>query len=621
MRRVLWILIVLTAVGLLAGTPTAGAGGGDEAPTTDCTKPVAAHEPPCNPALPDSPWSVSHRGSYAQASSAWAGPVADDEVEPRHVVVPGVPIQLQFTEPYDDGGIAVWGSLVNTADDRGVIKLDHDTGEVIDVYLPAEREADPPEPAAGGITGAYSILDRDGRLIVGRQRSFEVYEDEVLGDRHSPIRLVTRFEMPEEAFCRDDDVLVGATMTYSGEVAFATEQGVIGVLPRDPDAMSPDSVTTTSLNGEACDDTSVAGEDLETVSNSLAADEDGGIYVVTSRRMYRIDSEEQTDRLEVTWSAPYEAGGEAAAIRLGEGSGSTPSLMGTAEDDDRFVVITDGQDLMHVVLLWRDEIPEGWEPVRPGADQRIACEFPVTFGDPDAEASLSEQSVLVRGQATVHVNNRITDDSITEGLPPALASARAALEGGDPAQAPSGIERIDWDPEEQACHSVWAGSDISIPNGIPTMSEATRLFYGVGLRDGRWGIEAVDFDTGDSRAWFPAANEPCAEEALDGVEPAQRAALEEIVSRLPNSCENSVYAATEVGPDGTIYTGTLFGVTSHVPTDPPPPPAVAAADTEPGADGDGDGSPWWPWVVGALAAVLIWLSWLIPRRRKVSSSR
>jgi hypothetical protein len=407
--------------------------------------------------------------------------------------------------------------------------------------------------------------------------------------------------MPDRAFCRDDDVLVGATMTYSGEIAFATEQGVVGVLPREPDAMRADTVATTSLNGDACDDASVPAADLETVSNSLAADEDGGIYVVTSRRMHRVDRDERTDRLEVAWSAPYQAGGPTSAIRLGEGSGSTPSLMGTAEDDDRFVVITDSQDLMHVVLFWRDEIPEGWGPVRPGADPRIACEFPVTFGDPDAEASLSEQSVLVRGHATVHVDNRIADDSVTAGLPPALASARAALEGGDPAQAPSGIERIDWDPEEQACRSVWAAPDISIPNGIPTMSETTGLFYGVGLRDGRWGIEAVDFDTGESRAWFPALDEPCSEEAIDGVEPAQRAALEEILGRLPASCENSVYAATEVGPDGTIYTGTLFGVTSHVPTDPPPPPAVAAVSAEPEADGDdGGGSSRWPWVVGAL---------------------
>lgn len=109
--------------------PATRAGEPDRAAVEDCVTWAAAHEPRCNPALPDSPWSASHRGSHAQASSAWPGPTADDQVEPRHLVVPGVPIQLQFTEPYADGGIAVWGSLVNTADDRGVIKLDRGTGD------------------------------------------------------------------------------------------------------------------------------------------------------------------------------------------------------------------------------------------------------------------------------------------------------------------------------------------------------------------------------------------------------------------------------------------------------------------------------------------------------------
>jgi hypothetical protein len=522
------------------------------------------------------------------------------------VDLPGTPIQLQFSAPYEDGGIAVWASLLNTADSRAVVKLDHGTGEIIDAYLPAEREDDPPEPAAGGITGAYSILDRDGRLIVGRQRSFEVYEDSVPGDRFSPIALVTRFELPDAAFCRDDDVLVGASMTYDGEVAFATEQGVVGVLPRRPEAMDPASVVTISLNGDDCTRTAVPTEDLETVSNSIAVDEDGGIYVVTSRRMHRVQRRPGADDLSVAWTAPYESGGTGSAIRLGAGSGSTPSLMGTAEDDDRFVVITDSQDPMHVVLFWRDEIPDGWEPVRSDADERIACEFPVTFGDPDAQATLSEQSVLVRGLATVHVNNRITDESVTAGLPPVLASARAALEGGDPAQAPAGIERIDWDPETRECTSVWANPDISIPNGIPTMSATTDLFYGVGLREGRWGIEAIDFETGEPATWFPAANEPCTETALGGVEPAQRAALDQIVERLPLSCENSLYAATEVGPDGTIYTGTLFGVTSHVPTDPlDPPPFEHAAPA--GGDGsdDSDGSGVFPWARAAGILLLV----------------
>jgi len=41
--------------------------------------------------------------------------------------------------------------------------------------------------------------------------------------------------------------------------------------------------------------------------------------------------------------------------------GAAPRMMGFG-NDDRFVVITDGQNLMNVVLYWRDAIPAGWVP-------------------------------------------------------------------------------------------------------------------------------------------------------------------------------------------------------------------------------------------------------------------
>ena len=164
--------------------------------------------------------------------------------------------------------------------------------------------------------------------------------------------------------------------------------------------------------------------------------------------------------ISLEWRTEYEAGdGGVSAIRLGPGSGSTPSLMGTALVDDRFVVITDGQDLMHLVLFWRDEVPADWTPL-PGKDPRIACEFPVTFGDPAATQSLSEQSVLVRGHAAVVVNNLLQDESQIPPIP-IVQNAVAALLGGDPDLAPFGIERIDWDPETRTCRSIWANDEIS----------------------------------------------------------------------------------------------------------------------------------------------------------------
>ena len=92
------------------------------------------------------------------------------------------------------------------------------------------------------------------------------------------------------------------------------------------------------------------------------------------------------------------------------------------------------------------------------------------------------------------------------------------------------------------------------------------------------------------------------------LDPARRPALDDIVERLPNSCENSFYAATEVGPDGSIYTGTFRGVSSYLPqTD----EVAAGADPEAAADSDTDdgndrSSDVWPWLaLGVIVAVAV----------------
>jgi hypothetical protein len=251
--------------------------------------------------------------------------------------------------------------------------------------------------------------------------------------------------------------------------------------------------------------------------------------------------------------------------------------MGTNADDDRFVVITDGQALMNLVLFWRDEIPADWEAI-PGKDRRIACEIAVDF-DGETEA-ISEQSVAVRGYAAVVVNDLLTDPTdnrpVTNQIEAAAQNLVSALEGGIPEKAPSGVERIDWDPVTRTCSTIWANSEISVPNGIPSISETSGLVYGAGQRDGQWGLEGLDFETGESRVWVEAGPGTCPQEnqglvlLLPGVS--------EVLEQVPDSCENSVYAATTVGPDGVVYQGTLNGMTRYVPETIGAPPAASQAD-------------------------------------------
>jgi hypothetical protein len=317
-------------------------------------------------------------------------------------------------------------------------------------------------------------------------------------------------------------------MTYDGMVAFVTDLGTVGVIDR---SLSPDSARFLSLNEGA--GPSTPADELEHVSNSIAACEKGGIYVVTDKHMYRVQwtgSGLTLDPASGAWKAAYETGSGQQGGRLGEGSGSTPTLMGTG-DGDRFVVITDGQDVMHLVLMWRDEIPAGWEPIAPGKDPRIAAEVPVTFGDPEAKVSCSEQSVLVRGYGAVVVNNRLGLD-ILRSLPPGLQPFSMLL-SNLPGIAPYGIEKFVWDPEARRLESAWCNPSISLPNAIPTMSAETGMIYCIGQRRGAWTLEAVDWETGVSRFHYVIGY---------------------------SIFHNSFYAATEIGPDGAIYYGTFCGI-------------------------------------------------------------
>jgi hypothetical protein len=551
------LALAVTAALLLAFAVDAGA--------ADCRQPKGKWEPPCNPALAQSPWSGSHRASYAQASSPYRG-IESADVRAQHIDLPGIPISIQFSSKYDDGGRVAWGSLIDGADRRGLFKVDAETGEVIDIYVPAERESEPP-PASGaaGITGAYNMLDRSNRFIVPRLTWFDIYADARRGEADSPIELRKRFVLPDSALCGTGDKLVGAVMTYDGYIAFATENGVVGTIPRQPAKMSQGNLRTISLNGAAaCANADDPDADLQTVSNNIAADENGGIYIVTSKRMVRVNHDPRSGELDRAWSAPYDAGSEVSEIRLGQGSGSTPTLMGTGRKQDKFVVITDGQDLMHQDLFWRNGIPKDWEGMGGDRPRRMACEYPVDFGDADAEASLSEQSVAVRGYATFNVNN-LLDYDFPDGLPAVLLNALAALRGGDPAAAPHGVERIDWNPRTQRCRSVWANPRVSIPNGIPSVSQRSGLFYGIRLKGGEWGVGGLDAATGESEFFAPSPGGPCSETAIGYLEMSGTLPiLGPIIEELPNSCENSFYAATEIGPKRSIWTGTFLGLTRYV---------------------------------------------------------
>jgi len=554
------VLVVLSALLIACGND-------DETPTLQpADDQTASHpawltdpnEPPKNPYLADSVWSTAHRNSYCQGSSPYAGP-SEPPVGEIEDYIPGRPVCMHvlFSSPYPDGSRVIWGASsrfhVFKADPNGQqlryidrlptaeMQADPMTNEMVDSLgkmkakeladlmdqtYPQEKSESGAEP---GMSGVYYLLDKDNIFYQPRGKTIYAYGDKIEGDRLSPIDLKRSWTVPDDKFPRSDDFLFGVLMTYDGKLVFYSVFGMVGVVDR---SLDPDTAQFVQL------------PEGDYIANQVACDENGGIYIVTEKRMHRVQwtgKELTLDPTKGAWSAEYEG---AVIEGRKEGSGASPSLMGV-RDQDKFVVITDGARIMNLVLFWRDEIPDDWEQMPGTKDRRIAAQVPVTYGFPDIDLTWSEQSVLVRGYSAFVVN-----DVLKKTHPNIVVNV---VMSGEPDWAPYGCEKFTWDPQTRQLKSDWSNQEISIPNCVPTMSSASSIAYVIGQREGMWTLEAIDWDTGES-AWYYEIGD--------------------------KSRHNSAYAAIEIGPDGTIYYSTFWGIMRIRPSVDPLPSEVVASTSE-----------------------------------------
>ena len=467
----------------------------------------AAADPPRNPYLADSPWPIAHHDSYAQDSSALPGPTAATPLRiERTQAFPGA-ITLAYGPRYRDGSWPVWGSSW-----IGVFKAVQSPSGSVRIADSALILPDLSGGLFNAIATAYAFADRDGSFFAAGQRAIRRFRDSAPGGPAAKMAAPDVLTLPDSAMA-PGDVIAGMNLTYDGHVIVVSKRGSLMAVNRD----------LTGLQVLHLPD--------EEISNSIAIDEDGGVYVVSERTMRRVQwtgSQLSTDPADGAWAVAYDGGPiPPAPGRLGPGSGTTPTLLGSGRGD-KLVAIADGGALMHVNYFWRDRIPAGWKGL-PGHDRRFAADLPITFGDPNATRSVTDQSFVGRGYDVMTVSN-------TYGFPFNITtpfSQLAVLFSGQPGIQPFGVQKFRWDPRTDTLVSAWANRSVSRPNGIPAMSAATNLAYCWGSRWGWWSLEALDWDTGASVFSVSAMNE---------------------------AYDNSAYAGMQVGHGGTAVTGTLGGL-------------------------------------------------------------
>jgi hypothetical protein len=287
-----------------------------------------------------------------------------------------------------------------------------------------------------------------------------------------------------------DDCLIATMPDWKGRIWFFTEQGVVGTItPRDG------SVRTTHL------------PEGERVTNSVSTDETGGMYVVSTHALYRLDARRKgpaKDTPHVTWRQAYDRGSRTKPGNLSQGSGTTPTLIGK-----KWVAINDNADpRTRIVVLDRRR------HVR--ADRRQHCVVPVLADD----AGTTDNSLVAAGKSLIIENNYGYGGPTTtvagKSSTPGLASVRIRKHG-------CGLE---WTSDQTAPSSV---AKASLGNGLlyaytkPPRADALDAWY----------VTAIDLRTGETR-W----------------------------SRLTGTGVqwNNHYSSIYLGPDGALYVATLAGL-------------------------------------------------------------
>ncbi|WP_062262723.1 hypothetical protein [Endozoicomonas arenosclerae] len=463
--------------------------------------------PPENPYLADSTYPITHVTSAQQGAIAVQGPedknrrLTDKEKEyiytgPSHLI-------FSISGQYDNGKRVIWSS----GSDR-LIKQDYDTFEVIDTVMLREDEGwdeawseERMEKVASGweplriynalqemlrfaeAGGIYPMMDADNNFYLGStDGTIQVYGDSKPDDPSSTISLKHRYQIKAPVTGKVN----GFNISYDGYITAVTDDGWMV-------AMSRDFKEQYQIKLEGAPQESYNKEDPLSgwVRNSFAMDPNGMTYVVSRDFLHGVKWTGKgwsQDAKDGAWIAPY-------SNTKGFGSGSTPSLMGFGQDD-KLVVITDGDELMNLTLFWREAIPEDWKGL-PGEDRRVAGKIAANMAREDLKKVQSEQSVAVYGYGAVIVNNQ--PPSLPFYAPDIFAPVFVGLLGNEEDYKPHGIQKFVWDTQTRTLNQQWVNNNISSPNSVPVIAAYNDMIYTGGVRDGEWTLEALDWNTGTEK--------------------------------------------------------------------------------------------------------------------------
>lgn len=335
-------------------------------------------------------------------------------------------------------------------------------------------------------SGAYALVDKEGYhyTVFDRHYLLKSFDNNEVMTALTPIKHVNMLDMLPSEIAAKVDRILGINLTQDGYLVLAAT-GAVLVFDRELKLKD-----TISFPGEY-------------VENSIALDEHNGIYVVTSKRMHKLvwTGRELSQRKEDgAWASSYDVMPEGEALELGavsHGSGTTPTLMGFGDDEDKLVVIADSRkDGAQIVAFWRDNIPDSFKQKAGTLSRRIADQRAIDLGTITVEAS-----PLVYGYGVLMMNT-----SYPQPTPITMDVVSNAFMAGVTRKAPTGVQKFNWNVVENHFEKSWLLPDVDNSDWMPpTISASTGLAYIANKQNGRYEYLGVDWRSGDIQArWvFP----------------------------------------------------------------------------------------------------------------------
>jgi hypothetical protein len=402
---------------------------------------------PQNPFMAPNPGSNVHNDTWMTDAYRGKGPLGRSLQATSASQPPSICVSLAF----DSAGRIVTVCPSTLAAPQARV-IDPKTLATLATYdLPQAPGLPGTEPYQDATGGGYFFLDHMDRIWVPTKTD-HIF---VLGESNDGHQLTLRRDYDLNGVLdASTERITSALPDFSGRIWFASKQnGRIGTL--DP---RTGTVRVITLDEE--------------VENSFAVGR-RGVYIVSDRRMYRLEAG-ANGMPRIVWRAGYPNSHLHKPGQFNAGSGTTPTIMRGG-----YVAITDNADPMHVVVY------RTAARLVPG-QSRTVCRVPV-FGK---GASATENALIGSGNSLIVENNYGYQDPLG---PNSGALTRA------------GFARVDVKADGSGCRKVWTNFEVRAPTVVPKLSTRTGLIYTYTRPPDPSGSEgyywtALDFRTGRT-AW------------------------------------------------------------------------------------------------------------------------